>query len=73
MTQKQLCQMCNEYSVDHKCDNEVECKLLKIIKENDSLKQECKMLKEQIRDLKIKNSYMVDPNAIGDRHEMGCW
>lgn len=24
-------------------------------------------------DLENKMSYMINPNAIGDRHEMGCW
>ena len=65
--------MCNEYSVDYKCDNKAECKLLKILKENKSLKQEIKKLKEEVKNLRINNLYMINPNAIGDRHEMGCW
>lgn len=73
MTKKELCNMCNEYSTDTKCEMESDCKLLKIVEENKSLKDECKQLKKQISDFKIQMSYMTDPNAIGDRHEMGCW
>ena len=28
---------------------------------------------EEINKLKREMSYMVSPNTIGNRHEMGCW
>lgn len=73
MTKKELCNMCNDYSTDIKCDNEEDCRLLNLLKENEALKTENNSLKKQITDLKIRMSYMKDPNAIGDRCEMGCW
>lgn len=66
MTRKELCNMCMDYAKGAKCDNQDKCKLLAVIKEN-------KALKKEIADLKLKMSYMVNPNAIGDCHEMGCW
>jgi hypothetical protein len=36
-----------------------------------NLMHENEVLKKQVSDLKLKMSYMVDPNAIGDKHEMG--
>lgn len=41
--------------------------------ENSELMAEVESLKEALKDLKIQMSYMVNPNSIGDRHEMGCW
>ncbi|MED9905262.1 MAG: hypothetical protein UFG06_13915 [Lachnospiraceae bacterium] len=61
-----LCEMCTEYSKDIKCENKDNCKLLAIVRENRTLKKEN-------ADLRLEMSYMVNPNAIGDRHEMGCW
>ena len=40
----------------------------KIIKERDKKIRE---LKKKLDDSELKRSYMVDPMAIGDRHEMG--
>ena len=37
------------------------------------LKAENESLKEAIKDLRHKMSYMTSPNTIGDRHEMGAW
>ena len=36
-----------------------------------NLMHENEVLRKQVSDLKLKMSYMVDPNAIGDKHEMG--
>lgn len=36
-------------------------------------KAEIESLKDAIKDLRREMSYMVNPNTIGDRHEMGCW
>ena len=41
--------------------------------ENSELTAEVESLKEALKNLKIQMSYMVNPNSIGDRHEMGCW
>ena len=40
----------------------------KIIKERDKTIRE---LKKNLSDSELKRSYMIDPMAIGDRHEMG--
>ena len=65
MTETELCEMCNDYCSDHLCEHMDKCKLLKIIKENNELKKE-------IKELKLEMSYMISPNAIGDRYgEMG--
>lgn len=36
-----------------------------------ALMRENEELKKQVSELRLKMSYMVDPNAIGDKHEMG--
>lgn len=64
MTQKELCEMCTEYSADTKCENKDACKLLNILKEN-------KALKKENEELRHKMSYMINPNAIGNRNDMG--
>lgn len=45
MTEKELCKMCTEYSVDVPCEEKEKCPLLKILRENKKLKQEIKELK----------------------------
>lgn len=72
MTEKELCKMCNDYSDDCECENKESCKLLSIVIDNKMLSKENRELKKQIQDLKLKMSYMIDPNCIGDRNgEMG--
>lgn len=34
---------------------------------------EIERLQKTIDKLKLDMSYMSSPNAIGDKHEMGCW
>ena len=47
-------------------------KLVEVIKKELKEKnEEIRKLKAQVSDLRWKQSYMIDPNAIGDRHEMG--
>lgn len=71
MTEKELCNMCTEYSQDVKCENRGTCKLLNVVRENRRLTEENKKLKKEVYKLRVERSYMRDPNAIGDRHEMG--
>ena len=71
MTEKELCNMCTEYSQDVKCENKDTCKLLNVVRENKELRKENASLKKEVSELRLEMSYMRDPNAIGDRHEMG--
>lgn len=71
MTEKELCNMCTEYSKDVKCENKPTCKLLNIVRDNKRLTEENKKLKKEVYKLRVERSYMKDPNAIGDRKEMG--
>lgn len=71
MTEKELCRMCLEYSSDRDCENKKTCKLLNILKENDDLKKENEKLRKENKKLRHEMSYMISPNAIGDRQEMG--
>lgn len=71
MTEHELCNMCTEYSADVKCENRDACKLLNIIKENQALKKENKDLKRANEELRLNMSYMINPNTIGYRNDMG--
>ena len=71
--QREICEMCENYSVDTECEDESRCKIAELVKENNRLKAEVKRLKTENSNLQLKMSYMHDPNAIGDRHEMGAW
>ena len=71
MTEIELCNMCTEYTKDTKCKNKEDCKLLNIIKENKALKKENKDLKRANEELRLNISYMVNPNVIGYRNDMG--
>lgn len=73
-----VCEMCEMYMTDAECDIKENCPAAgivkrlkeaeKIIKERDKMIRE---LKKKLNDSELKRSYMVDPMAIGDRHEMG--
>ena len=80
-----VCEMCEAYMADAECDMKEECPAAgiverlkeaeetikakeKIIKERDKTIRE---LKKNLSDSELKRSYMIDPMAIGDRHEMG--
>lgn len=83
--EKKVCEMCEAYMADAECDLADSCPaagIVKRLKEAEAtIKGKEKTIKERdkaIRDLKkklneseLRRSYMVDPMAIGDRHEMG--
>ena len=73
MTEKELCLMCENYSEDTKCEQRDNCKLMAILQENMELKKKVSRLKHQLDESELKRSYMINPNAIGDRHDMFCW
>lgn len=82
---KSVCEMCEAYMTDAECDMKEECPAAGIVKRlkeaEETIKEKEKIIKERdkaIRELKknlsdseLKRSYMIDPMAIGDRHEMG--
>lgn len=77
--------MCEAYMADAECDMKEECPAAGIVKRlkeaEETIKAKEKIIKERdktIRELKkklsdseLKRPYMIDPMAIGDRHEMG--
>lgn len=83
--EKKICEMCEAYMADAECDLADSCPAAGIAKRlkdaEATIKEKEKTIKERdkaIRDLKkklneseLRRSYMVDPMAIGDRHEMG--
>lgn len=71
MNKKDICELCTEYDVEHKCDNEKECRLIALWKENKELKQKVSNLKTELKETKNKMSYMINPNVIGNRNDMG--
>ena len=73
MTEKEACLKCENYSEDTKCDQKDSCKLMAVLKENRELKKKISKLKRQLDESELKRSYMVNPSAIGDRHDMGYW
>lgn len=82
-----LCRICEEYMADEECEHledgscpaagimkrlkeaerTIEVKE-KIIKDRDKTIRE---IRKKLEESEIKRSYMIDPMAIGDRHEMG--
>lgn len=82
---KSVCGMCEAYMADVECDMKEDCPAAGVVKRlkeaEETIKEKEKIIKkrnEEIRELKkklsdseLKRSYMVDPMAIGDRHEMG--
>lgn len=83
--EKNICEMCEAYMTDEKCDLEDSCPAAGVVKRlkeaEKTIKEKEKVIKEkekEIRDIKkklsdseLRRSYMIDPMAIGDRHEMG--
>ena len=63
--------MCQEYDVEHKCEIERDCKLISVLEENKKLKKQVNSLKKELSDTKLKMSYMINPNAICNRNDMG--
>lgn len=82
-----LCQICEEYMQDEACEHmeDGSCPaagIMKRLKEAEkTIKEKEKTIREQnkkiqefrkqLEDSEVKRSYMTDPMAIGDRHEMG--
>lgn len=58
-----------QYSQDC-CIDELSKSVLELI---DRQAKKINKLKSERDKLKLEMSYMVNPNSIGDRHEMGCW
>ena len=44
---------------------------MKVMDENAALKKQVKELMKELADAKLKMSYMVNPNVIGNRNDMG--
>lgn len=44
---------------------------MKMIDENAALKKQVRELEKELADAKLNMSYMVNPNAIGNRNDMG--
>ena len=65
--------MCENYSEDTKCEQRDNCKLMAVLNENMELKKKVSRLKQQLDESELKRSYMINPNAMCDRHDMGCW
>ena len=82
-----LCQICEEYMQDEACEHleDGSCpaagimkrlkEAAKTIKEKEkTIREKNKKIQEirrQLEESEVKRSYMTDPMAIGDRHEMG--
>lgn len=82
-----LCQICQEYMQDEACEHleDGSCPaagIMKRLKEAEkTIKEKEKTIREknkkiqeirkQLEESEVKRSYMTDPMAIGDRHEMG--
>lgn len=63
------CHGCPLSGSDMDCD-EIEKYVLDIVKK---YKAENERLEAKIKELKHEMSYMINPNSIGDVHEMGAW
>ena len=44
---------------------------ISVLEENKKLKEEVNSLKKELSDTKLEMSYMINPNAIGSRNDMG--
>lgn len=80
-----VCEMCEAYMADTECDMKEDCPAAGIVKRlkdaEETIREKEKIikkrdkeiheLKKKLDDSELKRSYMVDPMAIGDRHEMG--
>ena len=44
---------------------------ISVLEENKKLKEEINSLKKKLSDTQLEMSYMINPNAIGDRNDMG--
>ena len=65
MTNKELCNMCTEYSTETKCDHKKDCKLLGILRENRQLKEKLRETKKELSNLQIRKSWEDYPEMMG--------
>lgn len=65
MTKKELCEMCEEYSTEVKCEHMDECKLQKILSENEALKAENNRLRSENNEMRSERSWDMFPEAMG--------
>lgn len=73
-----ICEVCEAYMTDTECDMKEDCPAADIVKRLKEAEKtiekrdkEIKKLKKKLSDLELEKSYMSNPMAIGDRHEMG--
>lgn len=73
-----VCEVCEAYMTDVECDMKEDCPAVGIVKRlkeaEETIKKrdkEIKRLKKKLSDSELEKSYMRNPMAIGDRHEMG--
>lgn len=65
MKSKDLCKMCTEYSDDTRCENEKDCELQKILKENNKLRAENRTLRKKNEELETEKSWRDFPDMMG--------
>ena len=65
MTNKELCNMCTEYSTETKCDHKKDCKLLRILRENRQLKEKLRETEKELSNLQIRKSWEDYPEMMG--------
>ena len=68
---KDICRMCTEYDEQRECWAKADCQLIGIFRENAALKRELAAMKKKLAAAELKMSYMINPNAIGERNDMG--
>lgn len=65
MTEKQVCEMCDNYQIDKACEIKDKCELRAIVKENKKLKEELKSVKQELKQMKIQSSWEKYPDMMG--------
>lgn len=70
-TMKDICRMCTEYDEQRECEAKANCPLMEIYLENGALRRWLATTRKELEDTKLKMSYMINPNAIGERNDMG--
>ena len=65
MTEKEICKICDNYSVDIKCDFKNKCKLITLVRENRQLRAELKAVKKELAELKSIRSWELCPDRMG--------
>ena len=71
MKNTDICRMCDNYATDAKCEIQADCAIMAVLRENADLKKQVANLQKELTDARIKMSYMINPNAIGNRNDMG--